>query len=318
MKVLVTGATGFVGRRVVEALLAQGHSLRRALRRPAGSTPQGACEDIVVGELGPGTDWTVALAGVDAVVHLAARAHVLNDTDPDPEAAFMRTNAGGAAALASAAAAAGVRHLVFVSSIGVHGMSGNLDSDSPVAPQTAYGRSKAEAERLLAGIAQASGLRMTVLRPPLVYGTGAPGNLERLMRGVARGLPIPLASVRNQRSLVGVDNLASAIGACLVSSGEGIERYTIADRERLSTPQLIRVLAQGMQRRPRLLPFPVLLLRLLASVLGKRQQIEQLCGSLVVDGEAFARRYGWTQPQEQRQGLMDMAAAFASPANEVS
>lgn len=312
MKVLLTGGTGFVGQTVLAALHAEGHRLRRALRRAAAPAP--GVEDIVVGPVSPDTDWTAALRGVDAVVHLAARAHVLRDTAADPEREFMQTNAEGSRRLAEAAAAAGVGHLLFVSSIGVHGIGsgeGVLDAASPLAPVTPYGRSKAAAETALRQRAQSQGLRVTVLRPPLVYGPGAPGNLERLMAALARGLPLPLAAVRNQRSLVGVANLASAIAAVLASGGAGYEAYPVADRERLSTPELLRLLASGLGRPARLWPVPPRLLALAGRLTGRSQQIEQLCGSLVVDGTAFASRFRWQQPQAQPAGLLAMARAFA-------
>lgn len=312
MKVLITGASGFVGRQVVRDLAAAGHSLRRALRTPVTVDRSPVGEDYVVGEINADTDWREALRGVDAVVHLAARAHILREVAGDPEREFMNTNAEGTRRLAEAAAVAGVGHLIFISSIGVHGAGGeqSLDAHSRLAPTTAYGRSKLAAESALRQIAMDKSLRVTALRPPLVYGPGAPGNLERLLRLLQRGLPLPLGSVRNQRSFIGVRNLASALLACLATEGAGFEAYPVADVERVSTPELLRLLAQSMQRSARLWPAPPALLRTAGTLTGRRHQIEQLCGSLTVDGTAFARRFSWTQPYSQSEGLTEMAQVF--------
>lgn len=307
MKALVTGATGFVGRPLVADLAAHGIATRRALRSPA----DGA-DDAVVGDIGPTTHWSHALAGIDAVVHLAARAHVLREEVQDPEPLFMAVNAEGTRRLAEAARDAGVRHFIFISSIGVHGMSSEqaLHAGSPLQPVTPYGRSKLAAEQALEQIAASSTMRVTVLRPPLIHGPGAPGNLQRLMGAVRRGLPLPLGGVHNRRSLLGVQNLCSMIRSCLASTGSGIERYTVSDGEEISTAELIRLMAQGMQRKPRLLPVPPALLRLAGSMLGRRQQIEQLCGSLVVDNTQFSQRHGWRPEVRPHEGIVQMARAF--------
>lgn len=306
MKVLVTGATGFVGRALVPQLQAQGHAVRRALR----GAPAGA-DDVVIGDVGPDTRWDAALHGVDAVVHLAARAHILADRAADPEAAFMAVNAHGTRALAQAAARAGVAHFVFVSSIGVYGAQGHFDSASPPAPVSAYGRSKAAAEAELAAIASAGGMRVTIVRPPLVYGPGAPGNLELLMKAMMRGVPLPLRSIDNRRSLIGVDHLADALACVVAAPGEAVERWSVADAERVSTPELVSILAQGLGRPARLLAFPPALLRAAAALAGRKSTAQQLAGSLTLDGEGFAHRYGWRQRRPQAEGLREMARAFA-------
>ena len=203
-RILVTGATGFVGRALVRRLLADGRKVRAAVRPTSAALPA-AVERVVVEDIGPDTDWRAALAGVDAVVHLAARAHVLRDSSPDAHALYRAVNTLGALRLAEAAASLGVRRFVFLSSVRVHGdrsIGAPFDEASPLAAQDPYGSSKVEAERGLASLAAAGRLEPVILRPPLVYGHDAKGNFARLVALVARGALLPLGSVHNCRSLV--------------------------------------------------------------------------------------------------------------------
>lgn len=309
MNILVTGASGFVGGPVCRRLLADGHQVVAAVRRDDAFLPLGV-EARRVGALGPDTDWRGALRGCDAVIHLAARAHVMRDRAADPLALFRAVNRDGAVRLTEQAVAAGIGRMVFVSSIKVNGEATPPDrpfrGDDLPAPQDAYGLSKAEAEAGLVGIAARTGLSLAVVRPPLVHGPGAKGNLAALMGVLARGLPLPLGAIANRRSLVGVDNLADALAFLVGRSEQG--RFLVRDGEDISTPELIRRLA-GLLGKPACLPpVPVVLLRLAAGLVGKSAAVARLTGSLVVD-DGPLRSLGWVPPRSLDQGLADMVAA---------
>lgn len=299
--ILVTGANGFVGRVLCEALVTSGRSVRKAVRAAAGDR-----NAIVVGEVGPATDWRAALSGVGAVVHLAARTHVLRETEPDPLAAYLRVNAEGTERLARSAAARGVRRLVFLSSVKVNGeRTGEhpyTENDAP-RPEDAYGASKREAEEALARVAVETGLETVVLRPPLVYGPGVKANFLRLMDYVARGVPLPLGAIVNHRSLIFAGNLAHAIVTALETPAAAGHTYLVSDGEDVSTPALIRMLAQAFGVKPRLLPVPLGALRIAATLAGKRAELARLAGSLQVDSSRIRRELGWRPPFTLAQGL---------------
>jgi UDP-N-acetyl-alpha-D-quinovosamine dehydrogenase len=304
--VLVTGASGFVGRALCDTLAASGRRVRRAVRR-LDSAPAGA---VAVGDIGPDTDWSAALEGVDCVVHLAARTHVLRETAPDALAAYRRTNVAGTERLARAAAARGVRRLVYLSSVKVNGeRTGERpyrEEDVP-RPEDAYGVSKAEAERALAGIAAETSLPITVLRPPLVYGPGVKGNFLRLMRLVARGAPLPLGAIDNRRSFIYLGNLVDATVQALDAPRAAGKTYLAADGEDLSTPGLVRALASALGVKPRLVPFPLLPLRIAAALAGRGADFARLAGSLQVDNARIRRELDWRPRYTPAQGLAETA-----------
>lgn len=306
MRILVTGATGFLGRPVCAALLARGHQVVAAVRRtPAGL--ESAIETRAVGDIDGDTDWGAALSGVDVVVHLAGRAHVMRETVADPLAAFRAVNRDGTLALGRACVLAGVKRLVFVSSIKVNGEGTApgvaYHGDDAAAPQDAYGVSKLEGEQ---GLRALSGLETVIVRPPLIHGPGAKGNLASLMRIVGKGVPLPLACIHNRRSLVGAENLADALAFLAEAPQAGGGTFLVRDGEDVSTPDLIRRLAVAMGRPARLLPVPVALLRLAGAALGKRAAVDRLTGSLVVD-DAPLRALGWKPIRSLDDGLQAMA-----------
>ena len=293
-RVLVTGATGFIGPALVEALLAAGHRVRVALRRDAPLLP--GVEYTITGGVGPATDWRPALLGVAAVVHLAARAHV-TETGSGALERFRAVNSAGTRHLAEAAAASGVRRFVFLSSVKAMGESSPRDralteSDTP-APEDAYGLSKREGEIALLDVAATSGLEPVIVRAPLVYGPGVKGNFLRLMRLVERGIPLPFGAVANRRSLVARANLAAALALCLKHPDAAGETFLVADGEDLSTPELIRRLARALGRPARLVPLPSALLNRAGRLMGRETEIARLTGDLAIDSGAIRARLGW-------------------------
>lgn len=291
--VAVTGANGFVGGALCRALMERQIAVRALTR-------SGSSGDAVhaVGELGPDTDWGRSLQGVDCVVHCAARVHMLDDQDPDPLQAFRRVNVEGSRSLALAAAAAGVRRLVFVSSLKVHGEQTGpghpFSADMPPRPEDAYGLSKWEAEQALSEVSSATGVELVVVRPPLIYGPGAKANFLRLVRWVARGWPLPFGAIDNRRSLLALGNLTDLLQLCTVHPHAAGQVFLASDDHDLSTPELIRCIAGALERPARLWPVPVPWLRTAGRWTGRSEQFERLIGSLQVNIGHTKEVLGWT------------------------
>lgn len=315
MRVLVTGASGFVGRRVCARLRAAGHTVRAQVRH-ALALP--GIDDIrATGDLAAlaGSAFAELVEGVDAVVHLAAVTHAGDLREEGAWPRYRAINVDVTQALGKAAARAGVTAFVYLSSIKVNGERSpwtpagwqRLSADDPPRPEDHYGRSKWLAEQALA--AASAGMRVSLLRPPLLYGPGMKANLLRLFAAVAARRPLPLASIDNQRSLLGVDNLADAVAHALIAAPTGVRVYTLADAE-LSTPALVREIAAALDVQPRLWPCPVAVLRGAGRLSGRRGTIERLTGSLVVDREAIAATLGWRPPQPFAVGLAATAAWY--------
>lgn len=272
--------------------------MRRVLRRGT-SEAISTDADVLVDEIGRSTSWDRALSGVDMVVHLAARVHVMLETAADPVAEFRRVNVQGTENLARAAARAGVSRFVFVSTAKVNGEATRgrpfSERDAPN-PQDPYTLSKWEAEQMLAKVAAETGLTVTVLRPPLVYGPGVKGNFLSLLKWVERGLPLPFASIDNRRSLLYLGNLADAIVHCLNDPHAGGRTYLLHDGKDVSTPELIRRLSLQLGRRPRLLPVPASTLEIGCRLIGRADVYRRLAGSLQLDSSAITSELGW-QPR---------------------
>ena len=318
--VLVTGASGFIGRHLVDSLLGEGHKVSCAVRQGSEVPPVLHSEAVVrieIDDIGGEPDWTTALQGVDAVVHLAARVHVMCETEGDPLDCFRRVNVVGTQRLAEAAVAAGVRRFVYVSSIKVNGESTGdkpFRADDAPAPADPYAVSKLEAEQLLWRLAAASATEFVVVRPPLVYGLGVKGNFARLVQWVRRGLPLPLGAVRNRRSLVAVENLVDFLGVCLVHPRAAGEVFLVADGHDWSTPQLVRAIAGALQRSPRLIPVPAWLLTGVAGLLGRRDAMVRLCGSLQVDIAKNRTLLQWAPPVDPAQAVAQTVRAMVAQA----
>lgn len=304
MKVLVTGATGFVGRETARALSAAGHQVSPVVR---------AGEGFRVAGIDGNTDWSGAFDGVQAVIHLAARVHQMDDRSADPLAAFRAVNTAGAERLARAAAAAGVPRFVFVSSVKAVGEAsppdGVIDETTLPRPTDPYGISKFEAEQALLKVAVDTGMQVVIVRPPLVYGPGVSANFRALVRAVAHGWPLPLACVRNRRSLVAVGNLADALRCCVEHPAAAGRTYFVTDGEDVGTAELCRRIGRALGRPARLLPVPVVLLRLAGTLTGRSAAVDRLTGSLVLDGSRIRRELGWQPPQTMDEALTAMVAA---------
>jgi len=298
-QVLVTGASGFVGRHVVPELARNGWLVRRAVRTP----PQHA-NDVMIDSLSPTTDWRAALDGVDAVVHLAARVH--QQSDEQAIELYRNVNIEGTLHLARSAAAAGVRDFIFVSTILVHGRSNYgrppFREDDLLTPRGLYGNSKAAAEVGLKGIVPGSNMRVTVIRPPLIYGAGAKGNFALLKRAVINRLPLPLADVRNRRAFLSAENLASFILHRLSHPGNEFEVFLVADREQVSTREFVERLARAAETSPRLFWLPLPLLKVSLGIGGRKEAYDSLFTSLELDLSKIAST-GWQQPISLDEGL---------------
>lgn len=287
--------------------------VRVAQRGALAQYPTGVDVALIDG-LSVAQSWTQALQGIDVVIHCAARVHVMDEQACDPLAEFRAVNVEATRHLAQQAAAVGVRRFVFVSSIKVNGeetVPGRpFTADAEPQPQDPYGQSKLEAEQALFEIARQTGLEIVVVRPPLVYGPGVKANFASLMRALQRRLPLPFGSIDNRRSLVARDNLVDLLLLCSRHPAAAGQVFLVSDGEDLSTAQLCRGLSRALGVRPRLLPVPVALLRLLGVLSGRRQQVQRLLGSLQVDITATRSRLGWIPPVSVEQGLREAAKDF--------
>ena len=312
-RLLITGANGFVGKVLTQHLLDAGYTVRGTLLSGESSdslTP--GVLPTVVAPLGPNTQWRHALEGIDTVIHLAARVHVMDDRAADPLQFFREVNHDGTERLAREAAASGVKRLVFASSIKVNGEESPAPyhAASPFNPQDPYAVSKMEAEQTLQGIADETGLEVVIVRPPLVYGPGVKANFLRMLYSIQRGLPLPLASIRNRRSLVYVGNLADALTACATHPAAAGHTFPVSDGEEVATPELLRLCALALEAPLRLVPCPVPLLRLAGKLTGRMAAVERLTGSLTIDTSAIRHKLGWQPPYTLTQGLQETAAWF--------
>jgi len=304
MKVVVTGATGFIGRVVCGELARRGFDVRAATRNAGTGVPGVEC--VPVGDLGPATQWRSALGGADGVVHLAGRTHVRGGVGREEHRRVHEVNVEATRALASAAAASGVRRFVFVSTakvLGEENVDGPWTEQAHAAPQDVYARSKWAAEQALAGLVPVSSLEPVTLRPPLVYGPGVRANFLSLMRAVDLGWPLPFASIENHRSLIYVGNLADAIARCIESPAAAGKTYLVSDGPAVSTPDLCRALGVALGRPARLFRFPVALLEL-------APPLRKLTRSLEVDDSAIRRELGWTPPYTFAEGIRATAERY--------
>jgi nucleoside-diphosphate-sugar epimerase len=296
MKVLVTGASGFVGSALCGQLIQRGLTTTGVVRHlPTNPVPE--VDYQIVSGLSKSKLWKKVLVGIDVVVHCAARAHVMNDTEVDTLAVFREVNVEGTRYLAEQAASYGIKRFIYISSIKVNGEGTNeqpFKADDIPAPEDAYGISKWEAEQVLQKIACNSKLEIVIIRPPLVYGPEVRANFLKLMRLVKSGLPLPLGAIRNSRSFVALDNLVDLILTCLQHPAAIDQTFLVSDGDDLSTPELLLRTAKAFGKSSRLIPIPVLLLKAAALLLGKKDFFQRLCGSLKIDISKTRQLLGWT------------------------
>lgn len=315
LNILLTGATGFVGRSMLARLLNEQHCVTAAVRDINISIDARASKALVPG-LTAQTQWAPALAGQQVVIHSAARVHVMDDRASDPLQAFKEVNTEGTLALARQAAQAGVKRFIFISSIKVNGEGTPLGHpytafDMP-GPLDSYGISKFEAEEGLKALAGETGMEVVIIRPVLVYGPGVKANFQSMMSWMSKGVPLPLGAINNKRSMVSLDNLVDLIATCIDHPAAANQTFLVSDGEDLSTTELLRRTARALGKSACLLPVPVGLLELGAGMLGKRAVAQRLCGSLQVDIRHTCETLGWQPPVSVDDALKRTAAAFVA------
>jgi nucleoside-diphosphate-sugar epimerase len=310
-RVLVTGANGFVGRCVCRNLVAAGF-LPIAGIRDLGPWPDlqravsGLSEVSILGDLSANPDLRDSLSGASVVVHLAARVHVMSESAGDPLHEFRKVNVNGTKSIAFAATAAGVRRLILVSTVKVHGESTSgtpLCEDTPSNPEDPYAISKWEGEEVLRAVASETGLEVVIVRPPLVYGPGVRGNFLRLIQLVDRALPLPWPKEPNCRSIIGVDNLADFLVRCVDHPKAAGQRFLVKDSEDVSTRELLTRLARFLDRPLRLFPFPEPLIRFVARLASKTEAASRVFDSLVIESGRAQELLGWVAPVTLDNGL---------------
>lgn len=316
MRFVVSGGSGFVGRALIERLAQSGNAIVEIGRSPS----RGDIDQFFpINSFSADTSFKEALDGCEVIIHLAARVHVMHEHAADPLSEFLKVNLHGTTNLARQAAAAGVKRFVYVSSIKVNGEHTKsrpfTEADKPH-PQDAYAISKWEAEQALQSIARDSGMEAVIVRPPLVYGPSVKANFVKLLQLVDRGVPLPLAKVRNSRSLVYVGNMVDALIACATHPAAAEQTYLISDGEDVSTPQLIDAVAKALHRPSRIFPVPIPLMRAAARLVGKSAAVDRLTQSLVIDSSKIRNELDWQPLYTMAQGLQATAEWYRSNQTE--
>jgi UDP-glucose 4-epimerase len=311
--VLVTGAQGFVGLPLSTALVKLGYQVRCAVRDHFQVNQ--SQETLSVGDINGATAWAHALVDVSVVIHLAARVHVMNETAADALSAYRKVNVEGTLNLAKQAALAGVKRFIFISSIKVNGEGTALGhpytEEQAPAPLDAYGLSKYEAELALQQLAKDTGLELVIIRATLIYGPGVKANFRAMMRCLALGIPLPLGSIHNQRSLLALDNLIDLIQVCITHPAAANQIFLASDDMDLSTPELLTAMATALGKPARLIKLPESLLMLGAKLVGKQAMAQRLCGSLQVDSSKARELLGWQPPVSVQEALLKVAVAYS-------
>ena len=307
----MTGATGFVGGAVVNRLVNEGDDVVVAIRRPL--PYKLAYTHVLLGDMDENTPWGDALLNVDVVIHLAARVHVMNEKSSNPFQAFLDVNLHGTLNLAKQATAAGVKRFIYVSSIKVNGENtqnkpfDEVDLANPCDP---YAVSKWQAEQALRQLSKENPMTIVIIRPPLVYGPRVKANFFRLLNMINKSLFFPLASINNQRSMVYIGNLVDAIITCAIHPKAANQTYLVSDKESVSTPELIQNIAQALEKRIFLLPFPIFMMKFLARLFGKSAVVDRLMQSLVIDSSKIRQELNWIPPFTMVEGLKATAEWF--------
>lgn len=304
ISVLVTGANGFVGKSLCAELFRQGFAIRTVVRSL--NNHADVAEQVIVSSMDAETDWAVVIKDIDVVIHLAARVHIMNDKAENALAEFRQINVDGTLALTAQAAMAGVKRFIYISSIKVNGEFTKkqpfTEGDLPN-PQDPYAISKFEAEKALRQIEKETGMEVVILRPPLIYGPGVKANFAALLKLVDKKLPLPLVSINNKRSLIYVGNFVDAIITCATHANAAGQTYLVSDGEDVSMPQLIKKIASALNKPNYLFPFPMIIMRLFAKIIGKTASVDRLTQSLVIDSSKIRQELDWKPPFTLEQGL---------------
>jgi len=309
-KILVTGALGFIGQSLCKTLSKSGKSVRGIVRSQNSFSKNPDIEYVSVGDIVHKKDWKNMLVDIDCIIHCAGRAHIMSETKSDTLKIYRSVNVDVTKRLAEQAAAAGVRRLIFLSSIGVLGLDTNnrksfLQSDE-INPIENYAISKYEAEQALLQISDKTAIETIIIRSPLVYGPSAPGNLARLIKLVSSNIPLPFSRINNKRSMVGIDNLVDLLIRCIDHPDSAGKTFLISDGEDLSTPDLINHIASSMGHKAYLFPVPMFLLKFVSRILGKQREIDRLVGSLKIDSNYTRETLNWMPPVSVTEGIRRM------------
>ena len=320
-KILITGASGFIGKTLCKTLSTSNRFVRAAVRSTNSNSSNSDVEYVSVGDINTKTNWKDFLVSIDYVIHCAGRVHMMNETNKNALKIYRSINVDATKQLAEQSAAAGVKRFIYLSSIKVNGESThnnpNLrdinnknkyifkhnDNSNPGDP---YSISKFEAEEVLRELSSKTGLEVTVLRLPLVYGHGAKGNLARLIKLIKSNIPLPLSLVNNQRSMIGIDNLVDLLIRCIDHPDASGKTFLVSDGDDISTPDFIKLIANSIGRKVLLFPVPIFLLKFLGCILGKQKEINRLIGSLKIDSSYVQKVLNWTPPVSVKEGIKRM------------
>jgi len=319
-RVLVTGANGFIGTMLCKKLLHENFRVHGTVRPGKTSLLPEGVEPVHIESIDGNTDWKNTLEGINMIVHLAARVHIMDDIASDASSAYRHVNVAGTDLLSRMGAASGCTRFVFMSSIKVNGeerAKPYSERDMP-APLDPYGISKWEAEQKLIEVAKKTRMELVILRPPLVYGPGVKANFLRLIKIVDHGFPLPLASVNNRRSLIYLGNLVDAIITCLVHPKAAGETFMVSDNMDLATSELIRLMVEAMSRKARLFSFPPRLLKIIGKITGRSSEINRLIDSLCVDSSKIRTMLGWNPTYTLAEGIHETIEWYLKSADHFS
>ena len=320
-KVLVTGATGFIGQSLIKSLLHLNRPVRGTIRSSKSLFLNKKIEYVSIGDINCSTDWKESLIDVDCIIHCAAKVHEMKLNKNNLSKIYQSVNVDGTEQLARQAVKAKVKRFIFLSSIKVNGentMSHDLNESFELinksifshqdleCPKDLYAKSKLKAEKVLWEISSRTGLELVVMRLPLVYGYGAKGNLARLIKLIKLGIPLPLSLVKNKRSMIGIDNLVNLLIRCIDHQEAAGKTLLASESKHLSTPEFIRLIASSMERKAHLFPLPIFMLELLGSIFGKREEVNRLVGSLMIDNSHTMETLNWKPTIDVEEGVRRM------------
>lgn len=315
-KILITGATGFVGKKLVPALIQLGHKVRCVVSKKVDWLN---AEQVIMKRLELETDWSQALIGVDVVIHLAARVHIMEEKSKSALDEYYKINTIATKNLAEQAAKHQVKRFIFLSSIKVNGEltleGAPFSEETKAAPEDPYGQSKLYAEQHLQEISQNSSMQVVIVRPPLIYGPGVKANFLKMLQLVRKGIPLPFASVQNKRHFIYIENLVSALCLVVTHPAAANQTYLVADDNSFSMPHLMRLIAKEMNTRVWLIPFPVPFMRCIFQLLGMQNLNTRLFSSLEINSNKIKLQLGWNPPVSSVEGLKKTVAWYQSEFN---